>query len=81
MRSATLEGQGVVQVKKHTTPLVKRTAKQTVSVALVATTTTTTKNQQAEFRLDILESFLTRIRKTPQNVNQTRNNCPLLLQG
>lgn len=43
MRSATLEGEGVVQVKKHTTPLVKRTAKQTVSVALVATTTTTTK--------------------------------------
>lgn len=44
MRSATLEGEGVVQVKKHTTPLVKRTAKQTVSVALVATTTTTKKS-------------------------------------
>lgn len=39
MSSATLEGEGVVLVKKHTTPLGKRMAKQTVSVALVAITT------------------------------------------
>lgn len=43
MSSATLEGEGVVLVKKHTTPLGKRMAKQTVSVALVAITTTTKK--------------------------------------
>lgn len=44
MSSATLEGEGVVLVKKHTTPLGKRMAKQTVSVALVAITTTKKKS-------------------------------------
>lgn len=54
MRSAMLEGEGVVLVKKHTIPLGKRMAKQTVSIALVAITITKKNNQQTEFRLGIL---------------------------